>query len=142
MSDRKAAAFLSLLLFACTLAVGCGSSSGSGPGPGNSTPQFVLTGSMATERYVPTATLLPNGKVLIAGGTNATSGALSSAELYDPSTGSFTPTGSLNTPRYWAAATLLNNGLVLVAGGYNASGFVGTAELYDPRPAPSLRPEA
>ena len=64
-----------------------------------------------------TATLLPNGKVLVAGGYNGF-GSLSSAELYDPATGSWSPTGSLGTARDSHTATLLPNGKVLVAGGF------------------------
>ena len=77
-----------------------------------------------------TATLLPNGKVLVAGGYN--SGYLTSAELYDPASGSWSATGSLNTARQAHTATLLPNGKVLVAGGDNGSGYLTSAELYDP----------
>ena len=63
-----------------------------------------------------TATLLPNGKVLVAGGSIAAA-ALSSAELYDPASGTWTATGSLGTARDSHTATLLPNGKVLVAGG-------------------------
>ena len=65
-----------------------------------------------------TATLLPNGKVLVAAGADD-SGAvvLSSAELYDPATGSWSSTGSLGTARFRHTATLLPSGKVLVAGG-------------------------
>ena len=54
------------------------------------------TGGLHTARYDQTATLLPNGKVLVAGGFNTGEDALSSAELYDPATGSWTVTGSLH----------------------------------------------
>ena len=66
---------------------------------------------------VHTATLLPNGKVLVAGGCGIGSHSLSSAELYDPATGSWSGTGSLGTARSEHTATLLPNGKVLVAGG-------------------------
>jgi len=73
------------------------------------------------------ATLLPDGQVLIAGGEDANFNLLSSAELYNPATGKFTPTGSMTTGRVGQSATLLNNGQVLIAGGG------GTAtELYNP----------
>ena len=61
--------------------------------------QFEETGSLATARERHTATLLPNGKVLVAGGYND-SGHLASAELYDPASGTWTATGSLATARY------------------------------------------
>ena len=60
--------------------------------------------------------MLPNGKVLVAGG-DGDSGILTSAELYDPATGTWTATGSLTTARSIHTATLLPNGKVLVAGG-------------------------
>jgi len=76
--------------------------------------------------------LLPNGKVLVAGGF-ANSGVLSSAELYDPASGTWTNTGSLAQAHFGHTATLLPNGKVLVAGGEDAFGsFLATAELYDP----------
>ena len=78
-------------------------------------PSWVPTGSLVTARSRHTATLLPNGKVLVAGGNNGS--ALSSAELYDPATGTWTATGSLGTARERPTATLLPNGKVLVAGG-------------------------
>src|SRR6266576_3264214 len=69
------------------------------PLPGSDTPfTFDNTGSLNTARDNHTATLLPNGKVLVAGGLGS-SGFLTSAELYDPASGSWTATGSLNTAR-------------------------------------------
>ncbi|MDD5686858.1 MAG: kelch repeat-containing protein [Elusimicrobia bacterium] len=96
---------------------------------------FSTTGSMSTTRYVHSATLLPSGKVLITGGnSNATdSGLLSTAELYDPSTGTFSTTGSMLTGRRSFTVTLLPNGKVFITGGWNnISEFLSTAELYDP----------
>ena len=60
------------------------------------------------------------------------SGALKSAELYDPATGNWTPTGSLITSRSGHTATLLLDGKVLVTGGNHNSSVTATAELYDP----------
>src|SRR5262245_17180767 len=80
-------------------------------------------GSMGAPRHNHTATLLPNGKVLVAGGYNTISGLLASAELYDPATGRWSATGSLNTARQWQTATLLANGKVLVAGGLGSGGM-------------------
>jgi hypothetical protein len=91
---------------------------------------FTATGSMTKVRNLHTATLLPNGQVLVAGGLS--NGFDSSAELYDPATGSFTATGSMNTARLQATATLLPNGKVLIAGGLGSQGYLNSAELYDP----------
>src|SRR5438128_489780 len=89
------------------------------------------TGSMATVRDLHTATLLASGKVLVAGGDNS-SGALASAELYDPALGTWSATGSMATARDLHTATLLpSSGKVLVAGGFNGSPLA-SAELYDP----------
>ncbi|MGA7273695.1 MAG: kelch repeat-containing protein, partial [Candidatus Udaeobacter sp.] len=92
---------------------------------------FGNTGSLTTAREQHTATLLPNGQVLVAGG-EGTSGYLSSAELYDPASGTWTATGSLTTARDLHTATLLPNGQVLVAGGIGTSVDLSSAELYDP----------
>jgi galactose oxidase-like protein len=94
--------------------------------------QFTVTGSMTTARLLHTATLLPNGKVLIAGG-GGNSGPISSAELYDPATGIFSATGSMTIARQGHTATLLPNGKVLIAGGESCGGCqLSSAELYDP----------
>jgi N-acetylneuraminic acid mutarotase len=95
---------------------------------------WTATGSLATARELHTATLLPNGKVLIAAGENSFDNIyFTSAELYDPASGTWATTGSLATARYLHTATLLPNGKVLVAGGLNGSGtFLASAELYDP----------
>ena len=81
-----------------------------------------------------TATLLPGGQVLIAGGQGADGVARASAELYEPATGLFTSTtGPLLVARAFATATILPNGKVLIAGGQDASGLpLASAELYDP----------
>jgi hypothetical protein len=93
---------------------------------------FTLTGSLNKDRQNHTATLLKNGKVLIAGGQGP-GGNLVSAELWDPATATFTLTGSLNTARQLHTATLLRNGKVLITGGQGADGIsLASAELYDP----------
>jgi hypothetical protein len=97
---------------------------------------FVFTGSLNMARFNHTATLLPNGEVLVAGGEGGTAAALTwlaSAELYDPKTGKWTLTGSMSVGRTDHTATLLANGEVLVAGGtdYEINCYA-TAELYNP----------
>src|SRR5450759_4633159 len=102
------------------------------PGSGS----WTATGNMVTPRSDFTATLLPDGKVLVAGGLHsgvqAAAAELAAAELYDPGSGSWTATASLVTPRTGHAATLLPDGKVLVAGGYGGNGALASAERYDP----------
>jgi hypothetical protein len=96
---------------------------------------FITTGNLNTARTGAVAVLLPNGKVLVAGGSidGIASGALNTAELYDPSTGTFTNTSqNMTAGRFGATATLLDNGKVLIAGGENSTGVLDSAELYDP----------
>ena len=93
---------------------------------------FAATGSLSQARFGQTATLLADGRVLIAGGQSRAL-ALNSAEVYDPKTGMFVPAGPMAQSRFGQTATLLPNGQVLVAGGYNASQmWLASAELYDP----------
>jgi hypothetical protein len=95
-------------------------------------------GSLIVERSSHTASLLPNGKVLVAGGVQRfldddgipNQVVLWTAELFDPSTGSSTLTGSLETQRLLPTATLLMDGRVLVTGGYDGTQNLTTAELY------------
>jgi hypothetical protein len=83
-----------------------------------------------------TATLLQNGKVLLAGGEGGPAvTATASAELYDPATGTFTATGSMTVPRAFQTATLLPSGRVLITGGFQFNFYnsgLSTAEIYDP----------
>ena len=92
---------------------------------------------MTTGRAQHAATLLADGKVLIAGGFGS-SDTPSSAELYDPVSDQFSTTGSMTTGRSEQTATLLPNGKALIAGGVEWGGdgippaAVDSAELYDP----------
>jgi hypothetical protein len=97
----------------------------------------VETASMHVERTYHTATLLNDGKVLVAGGMhNSSMGYVGTdiCELYDPSADTWSVTDSLHNNRYAHTATLLNNGKVLVVGGMRSvqQGVASTCELYDP----------
>jgi hypothetical protein len=91
---------------------------------------FHETGSLLTARYKHTAGLLPDGRVLIAGGSDERdwSGNLNSAELYDPRTGKFSLAAVMNDSRFKLPeeAVLLPSGRLLVAGGNKDS------EVFDP----------
>jgi N-acetylneuraminic acid mutarotase len=100
------------------------------------TETWTVTGTMLEARTQQTATLLPDGRVLVAGGNSSSGPQLASAELYDPGTGSWTATGKMVSDRAGHTATLLLDGRVLVLGGSSAPptpGPTATAELYDPR---------
>ncbi len=117
-----------LALLLCVVGV-----SGYAQSPGT----FTATGSMITPRFGHMATLLPDGRVLIAGGLTICLVQAqpcigpNSAELYDPSTGAFTATGTMNTLRP-IGGVLLPNGKVLFAEGYYSTGALASVELYDP----------
>ena len=91
---------------------------------------WTLTGSLATARDQHTATLLSNGKVLVAGGFDI-DGPLASAELYDPASGTWAVTRNLVNARFLHTATLLPNGKVLVTGGLGTAAYLTSAELYN-----------
>jgi hypothetical protein len=110
-----------------------------------STGTWSTTGSMLHPRAWHTATLLPNGLVLVAGGqcpglyektcpgVEDPSGAMPDAELYDPKTGTWKATGNMISPRFEHTATLLADGRVLVAGAELAPDrLIALTELYDP----------
>jgi hypothetical protein len=88
---------------------------------------FITTGSLNVARNTHTATLLKDGKVLVAGGLTSSLSFIPSTELYDPASGIWSTTGSMSVGRAFHTATLMNNGKVLVAGGGS-----DITELYDP----------
>jgi len=110
------------------------------PATGTWTP----TGSLHTRRALHSASLLADGKVLVAGGRTCTGAPpatcdftvrTSSAELYDPATGTWTPTGSMNAPRHTTSAARLADGRVLVPAGFGGPDphdTSATADVYDP----------
>ncbi|WP_244224459.1 Kelch repeat-containing protein [Corallococcus sicarius] len=92
---------------------------------------WATTASLSSARNEHTATLLPNGKVLVAGAyTGSTT--LASTLVYDPNAGTWSSAGNLTSARSSLSATLLADGRVLVAGGTNGATDFATAELYDP----------
>jgi len=93
---------------------------------------FQTTGAMHTARYSHTATLLPNGEVLVTGGYDSNDVEIASAELYEPASGLWQLTSPMIKTRAFHTATLLPNGRVLVAGGYTDTGSTTSAEIYDP----------
>jgi hypothetical protein len=99
------------------------------PATGTWTP----TGSMGQPRQTHTATLLPSGKVLVAGGVNYFGGVFpTSAELFDPAAGKWSPTFPLVSGRQDHIAALLPDGNVLIAGGFNSADTGPSTELFDP----------
>jgi VCBS repeat-containing protein len=92
---------------------------------------FVTTGSLTTPRFVHTATLLPSGKVLVAGGSDHMN-LHASCEVFDPAAGTWSATGPLAVGRWAHTASLLSTGQVLVVGGQGLAGNLASCELYDP----------
>ena len=94
---------------------------------------FSFTGSMSSPREYHTATLLRDGRVLVAGGFDG-SAPVRTAEIYDPTAGTFSATGSMTTARQNHCASLLPDGRVLVTGGLVNNNLAATAaaEIFDP----------
>ncbi len=105
-----------------------GPQSSTTPSPGT----WTVTASLTTGRQYHTATLLPNGQVLVAGGRDTNYFPLASAEVYDPVRGTWSEAPALLTSRCFHSATMLPNGKVLVAGGWGGGyTYLASAELYD-----------
>ncbi len=103
--------------------------------PGSGT--FQTTGSMTTAREGHTATLLRDGRVLIAGGSPNGTSTTASAEVYDPRSGKFRAISPMGVPREAHSATLMKDGRVLIAGGGRGGmpgGYIAydTAEIFNP----------
>jgi hypothetical protein len=97
-------------------------------------PIWTTAKSLLGARAHHTASLLPSGKILVAGGRDDNAVVQLTTELFDPATGTFTSSGKLGVARADHSATLLRTGQVLLAGGAQGSSDVATtsAELYDP----------
>jgi hypothetical protein len=102
------------------------------------TGKFAATGKMITKRMGHTATLLPDGRVLVVGGINMWRPRLRwytctpTAEIYDPATATWSSAGSMSVGRCAHGTVLLPNGRVLITGGNNYRTPYNTAEIYDP----------
>ena len=94
---------------------------------------FATSGQMQASRYGQTATQLPTGQILIAGGMS-TSGVANGAEIYTPLSQTFAAANAMNVARWLHTATLLNDGTVLVAGGSDLANeeTLDSAEIYNP----------
>jgi RHS repeat-associated protein len=98
---------------------------------------FTATGTMNVRHGDnPFAAPLPDGRVLLAGGTTGNTSQFATgttaAEIFNPATGNWTPTGSMQVPRVGAPqAAVLNDGRILIAGG-GTTVTTNTAEIYDP----------
>jgi len=122
---------LLVVLFTITFAVAATAFRPAGS-PASRVGSVTPTTPMLEPRSGQSATLLPDGKVLIAGGMRRNQDFYKSAELYDPATGRFQPTGEMSIGRVGQIAVLLRSGKVLIAGGWVGQGGTDSAELYDP----------
>lgn len=111
---------------------------------------WTRTGNMVTRRALHVAQLLPDGRVLVAGGRTCDQPPPTAcnftfrsplAEVYDPATGTWTPTAPLSHNRHTTAAALLQNGQVLIPAGFTEEGNSQTADLYNPATG-TMRPTA
>ncbi|MGC1676621.1 MAG: hypothetical protein WA740_03725 [Candidatus Binataceae bacterium] len=91
---------------------------------------FVPAGTMTAARVFQTAVLMPNGKVLIAGGQGLSDALLASAEIFDPVKETFTATSRMRSVHVGGVASILPDASVLIAGGRSSN-----AEVYNPASA-------
>jgi Kelch motif len=89
-------------------------------------------GAMGTARAGAAAARLPDGRVLVVGGSDGNVPFHSSAEIFDPKTNTFSPTGSMSSPRFNPVAAPLPDGRVLVAGGRDGAADLASAEVFNP----------
>jgi N-acetylneuraminic acid mutarotase len=133
-TNRTISLTVLVLLTFVTMASGCGANSTGAEQRSktrnNEAGSVTRAGNLTTRRAAHTATLLPDGKVLVAGGFE-NGNTLATTEVFDPATQAFKPSHQMSVARSGHTATLLSNGKVLIAGGYNGN-YLATAELYDP----------
>lgn len=126
---------LSLIALIGALASGCSAQEVGSEGPNSpqaARPNAVnAIADMTTRRAAHTATLLDDGRVLIAGGFVGDGAGLASTELFDPATNTFRSVESMGAARVSHTATKLPDGRVLIAGGYDGD-YLRSAETYDP----------
>ncbi|WP_439332595.1 Kelch repeat-containing protein [Pyxidicoccus fallax] len=103
------------------------------------TGHWLETGELHTRRSSHTATVLPDGKVLVAGGRAADGSYLDSSEVYDPVTGKWVTSGRMKAARSLHAAARLGNQVLVAGGEYTSTPSINwsvlpldSSELYDP----------
>lgn len=109
--------------------------------PVTTAPAWTVVGGMDVGRSAQTATLLLDGRVLVAGGNRVSGGSIgvtpplheATAELFDPATDAWSTVANMAAGRSGHTATLLPGGTVLVVGGSGAAGRLDSAELFDPQ---------
>lgn len=94
--------------------------------------KITAVGELKTSRAAHTATVLNDGKVLIAGGFGGGEKGLKTAEIYDPATNKFSSANNMNVARSGHTATFLPDGKILIAGGFNGD-YLDAAEIFDPK---------
>lgn len=144
---RRHSAARVIVLALVALLAGVGPAAAQGRPQAEATPAatagFSATGDMITPRQRNTATLLSDGRVLVAGGNLPNGSHLASAEIYDPLADRWQAAASMGTPRAEHLAARMADGRVLIVGGVSTGGLVSSAEVYDPAtnswsPAPSI----
>ncbi|HEV2837241.1 MAG TPA: kelch repeat-containing protein [Pyrinomonadaceae bacterium] len=130
MKKNRTTLLVVLWLTLVTVVAGCGLNITDANGEQRRNGTVSRIRDMTERRAAHTATLLPDGRVLIAGGFTG-GNTFTSAELFDPAAEVFKAAGNMSVARAGHTATLLSNGKVLIAGGYNGN-YLASAELYDP----------